>query len=72
MVAFLGKELAVNPKRKVYLWNKRGGALQPIEDLWNLALRPLLHEYLAGLDAKTREGELDRLTKAFLYHAVKE
>lgn len=35
--------------------------------LWQLALKPLLREYLAGLDARAREAELARLEKAFLY-----
>ena len=38
---------------------------KPLTDLWNLALKPLLREYLSGLDANTRQAELIGLEKIF-------
>ena len=73
VTAFLKNALGINPNRKqIYLWDKRGDAKQPVVDLWRLSLRPLLQQYLAGLDASTCETELNRLEKLFLHCAEKE
>ena len=40
--------------------------------VWNLSLRPLLEQYLAGLDATARNTELDRLSKVLLKPSVAE
>lgn len=50
--------------RKYLLW-RRGEPTKPLADLWNLALRPLLREYLSGLDANTRHSEIAKLEKIF-------
>jgi 5-methylcytosine-specific restriction protein B len=63
-VSFLKDELGKRPR--TFLWNSNGTAKQPVRKLWNLSLRPLLHEYLAGLDPKTREDELRSLEAIFL------
>lgn len=50
---------------KGFLW--RGGTAQPsLVRLWDLALRPLLGEYLAGLDADESQESLKQLRSAFL------
>lgn len=55
-------------RKQNYLWNKQG-ALGPVIQVWNLSLRPLVEQYLAGIDAKSRKDELDRLEKVFLKHS---
>ncbi len=67
VVIFLHNFLGPHPARKQrYLWNKKGDALEPVLQVWNLSLRPLLEQYLAGQDATTRKTELDRLSKVLL------
>ncbi|MEI4263396.1 AAA family ATPase [Roseovarius sp. D0-M9] len=70
-VVFLRNFLGARPTRKQnYLWNKKGDALEPVLQIWNLSLRPLLEQYLAGLDASARNAELDRLSKILLKPSV--
>ncbi|TLS78272.1 AAA family ATPase [Mariprofundus erugo] len=67
VVKFLKNHLGQNASRKQnLLWNRRGEALEPVIQVWNLSIRPLLEQYLAGLDANARNTELDRLAKKFL------
>jgi len=67
VVVFLQNFLGPRPARKqTYLWNRRGEALEPVVQVWNLSLRPLLEQYLAGLDAATRNTELEKLEEIFL------
>jgi 5-methylcytosine-specific restriction enzyme B len=49
-----------------FLWDRRGKAKRPVEQTWELSLKPLLQEYLSGLDAKSRESEINRLAAVFL------
>lgn len=73
VVVFLRNFLGPRPTRKQnYLWNKKGEALEPVVQVWNLSLRPLLEQYLAGLDATARNTELDRLSKVLLKPSVTE
>jgi len=73
VVVFLRNFLGQRPTRKQnYLWNKKGEALEPVVQVWNLSLRPLLEQYLAGLDANARNVELDRLSKVLLKPTVIE
>jgi 5-methylcytosine-specific restriction enzyme B len=73
VVVFLRNFLGPRPTRKQnYLWNKKGEALEPVVQVWNLSLRPLLEQYLAGLDATARNAELDRLSKVLLKPTVTE
>lgn len=73
VIVFLRNFLGPRPTRKQnYLWNKRGEALEPVVQVWNLSLRPLLEQYLAGLDATARNAELDRLSKVLLKPAAVE
>lgn len=73
VVVFLRNFLGPRPTRKQnYLWNKKGEALEPVVQVWSLSLRPLLEQYLAGLDATARNAELDRLSKVLLKSVVIE
>jgi 5-methylcytosine-specific restriction protein B len=73
VVVFLQNFLGPRPTRKQnYLWNKKGDALDPVTQVWNLSLRPLLEQYLAGLDANSRNAELERLAKVLLKPTVVE
>jgi len=59
-------------RKQNFLWNKKGDALGPVIQVWNLSLRPLLEQYLAGLDAASRNAELERLAKVLLKPTVTE
>lgn len=48
-----------------FLWNSKKQARSPVLDLWRMSLEPLLDQYLQGVDAKARQGELLRLQRAF-------
>jgi 5-methylcytosine-specific restriction enzyme B len=73
VVVFLRNFLGTRPTQKQnYLWNKKGDALEPVLQVWNLSLRPLLEQYLAGQDAMARNAELDRLSKVLLKGAAAE
>jgi len=48
------------------LWDKNSKARPPIVDIWARSLEPLLHEYLAGVDAAARSNELGRLRRTFV------
>ncbi|MCL7464097.1 AAA family ATPase [Phaeovulum sp. NW3] len=73
VVVFLRNFLGSRPTRKHnYLWNKKGEALEPVEQVWNLSLRPLIEQYLAGLDSSARNAELNRLAKVLLKPEVAE
>ncbi|MFM0191369.1 AAA family ATPase [Paraburkholderia nemoris] len=63
-VAFLRDDMGTRPQ--TFLWRKDGKAKRPVEQLWELSLRPLVEEYLSGLDAKTCEVEVKRLSATFL------
>lgn len=49
-----------------YLWSGSGQPRPPLVDLWDHSLRPLLHEYLAGVDAGARSAELDALRRVLV------
>ena len=67
VVVFLRNFLGPRPTRKHnYLWNRRGDALEPVIQVWSLSIRPLLEQYLTGLDANARNAELERLSKVLL------
>lgn len=65
VVAFLKQDLATVNRKRNFLWGKRDARL-PVHRVWKLSLRPLLREYLAGLDARERDAELERLEETFL------
>jgi 5-methylcytosine-specific restriction enzyme B len=73
VVLFLRNSLGPRPtRRQNYLWNRRGDALNPVTQVWNLSLRPLLEQYLAGLEANLRNTELEKLANVFLKTTVVE
>jgi 5-methylcytosine-specific restriction enzyme B len=59
---------------KVFLWSggAKAPAREPLHQLWALSLRPLISEYLAGVDSKARETELGKLEKVFLARPAAE
>jgi 5-methylcytosine-specific restriction protein B len=42
-------------------WTKKGNPKTSIEDLWAFSIQPLLEQYLAGIDAESRESEISSL-----------
>ncbi len=56
----------MRPKEGEYLFTAKGQPRPPLEDLWAHSLRPLLHEYLAGVDAQSRGDELKALRNVLL------
>lgn len=65
VVAFLLDDLGTRCPQ-TFLWDGKGKAKRPVEQLWNLSLKPLLTEYLSGLETLSREDELRKLREAFL------
>src|SRR5262249_41247373 len=59
-VRFLQDDLAGPRRRRTFLW-RNGKPEAPLSRLWSLSLKPLLHEYLRGLEAGPRADELGRL-----------
>jgi 5-methylcytosine-specific restriction protein B len=54
-------------RASAFLWDRKGRkARKPVEQTWELSLKPLILEYLSGLDAKSRESEIERLASVFL------
>jgi len=47
-------------------WQKSGNPKTSIEDLWEFSVRPLLEQYLAGIDADSARSEIDSLRDVFL------
>lgn len=63
-VSFLKDDLETRPQAS--LWKKDGKARWAVEQTWKWSLKPLIAEYLSGLDAKSREKELLHLQSVFL------
>lgn len=63
-VSFLKDELGTRPQ--TFLWSKNGKAKRPVEQTWEFSLRPLISEYMAGLETKSRDEEIRRLQEVFL------
>lgn len=53
-----------------FLFTKSGDAQSPVAGLWAMSLRPLLEQYLQGVDAAARASELGRLASVFLRGAA--
>lgn len=62
-VSFLMDDLGSQPR--TFLWAK-GKAKRPVEQTWELSLLPLLEEYMAGFDSRSRKSEIDKLRETFL------
>lgn len=59
-------DFEMTPGMSRFLWSKKGEPKPAVENLWNLALKPLIDDYLAGLDTERRELVVDALKAAFL------
>ncbi len=64
-VSFLQDDLEGH-KQQTFLWDRWGKAKRPVEQMWELSLKPLILEYLSGFDSKRRESEIGRLAAVFL------
>lgn len=64
VVAFLKNDLG--PGTRLFLWAGDGGARRPVQQTWELSLKPLIVEYLSGLDSRSRDAEVARLAAVFL------
>jgi 5-methylcytosine-specific restriction protein B len=50
VVSFVRNDLVAKPSRRRVLFNRNSQAIAPIESLWKYSLRPLLQQYLSGVD----------------------
>ncbi|KFE63745.1 AAA family ATPase [Hyalangium minutum] len=64
-VSFLLDELGPRPKKKKYFLWKDKEPTWPVRLLWKLSLKPLLEQYLSGLDASVRKQALEGLETTF-------
>jgi 5-methylcytosine-specific restriction enzyme B len=48
-----------------YLFTKKGTWRDPVEKLWRLSLKPLLREYLSGLDSQAQNDIMKKLRESF-------
>lgn len=64
-VSFLREDIE-GRRPQNFLWDRRGKAKRPVEQTWELSLKPLILEYLSGLDSQSRELEINRLAAVFL------
>ncbi len=58
-------DAAATRRASTFLWTRKGEPKDPVRQLWDLALKPLLVEYLAGLEAERKKELLDDLWTAF-------
>jgi 5-methylcytosine-specific restriction protein B len=58
VVSFASKDLSAKPSRQRLLFNKKNEGITPITSLWKYSLRPLLEQYLSGVDGPERDGVL--------------
>ena len=49
----------------IYLFTTKGAWRDPVEKLWRLSLKPLLREYLSGLDSQTQGEIMKKLRESF-------
>lgn len=66
IIFFLGRWLEGRknrPSNGTYLWTGNGKPQQPLTDLWDRSLRPLLQQYLAG--SEIRNEHMRRLASAY-------
>ena len=55
VVSFARNDLAAKPSRQRLLFNKKNQAIAPVDSLWKYSLRPLLEQYLSGVDGAERD-----------------
>lgn len=58
--------LASDGSRNRVLFNYNGDAIEPVKALWRYSLRPLLEQYLSGVDKSERNSFLDKIASALL------
>ncbi len=66
VVSFARNELAAKPSRQRLLFNKKNQAIAPVDSLWKYSLRPLLEQYLSGVDGAERNEILRRAQATLL------
>ncbi len=57
---------ATETRRNRVLFNGRGAALDPVATLWRYSLKPLMAQYLSGVDAVERDALLQRAEAVLL------
>ena len=69
IVAFVAEwpRLQSRSRPSHFLWTKGDEPLPPLQDLWERSLRPLLEQYLAGVDPQSAQHELNRLRSVLYY-----
>jgi 5-methylcytosine-specific restriction protein B len=66
VVPFLQQFLQSRSSRtSYYLFTNTGQWKDPVEKLWRLSLRPLLREYLSGLDSQAQNDIMKKLRESF-------
>ena len=59
--------LATDRRRNQVLFDGRGNAIDPVKSLWRFSLRPLLMQYLAGVDVSERKALLSKVEGVLLW-----
>jgi 5-methylcytosine-specific restriction protein B len=66
VVPFLLEDTQDSPRSsKGYFW-RNGKPRPPVEQIWNYVIKPILQEYLASVDATTRDKALSELHSSFV------
>ena len=58
--------LATDKRRNQVLFDGRGNAIDPIRSLWRFSLRPLLMQYLSGVDGSESKSFLTKVEAVLL------
>ncbi|WP_082476345.1 McrB family protein [Methylobacterium sp. Leaf99] len=58
--------LATDKRRNQVLFDGRGNALDPVKSLWRFSLRPLLTQYLTGIDDAERKNFISKIESTLL------
>jgi 5-methylcytosine-specific restriction protein B len=73
IVAFAHQFLIGSERRRNrVLFNRSGGALDPVAALWRYSLQPLLEQYLSGIDSAERDTLVRHARSLVLEGAVRE
>ena len=73
VVAFAYQFIAGSERRRNrVLFNRSGGALDPVAALWRYSLHPLLEQYLSGIDLAERDTLVRHARSILLESAVRE
>jgi len=67
VVYFIEKDLAARPGRHFVLYSQKGnGRDKTVGALWEYSLRPLLEQYLSGVDSAERHAFLSTAEQTLL------